>query len=352
MIMVCAARYNHEVKELTLTSEQVAWCDAVLPDEAPAARPWKFEGLRAEASHRQFFRIQPNSNQQASLVLMASPPELERNAQFMALADVFSRQGIPVPSIYAHNHRLGLYLMTDLGTTDLEAAYASPSRHQAVQSAVQLLWRLQPIQDRAVEPYTRDRFEMELGIFNEWFVENFLEQAENRSAYAPSYGLLLEAIEMQPIGCVHRDYHCRNLLFNEGQLGVVDFQDALAGPLLYDLASLLRDCYYTFKEDEVDDWIDHYLSHDGPLMAPLRTQPRNEIRRQFDWTAIQRQLKAIGIFARLHLRDGKSSHLPYILPLLERLLALLAQYSELTDLRLQLSHCTALCRQQMDGHPA
>ena len=352
MIMVCAARYNHEVTELTLTSEQTAWCDAVLPDEEPGARPWKLEGLRAEASHRQFFRMQPNSNQQASLVLMSSPPELERNVQFMALADVFSRQGIPVPSIYAHNHHLGLYLMTDLGTTDLEAAYASPSRNQAVQSAVELLWRLQPIQDNAIEPYTRDRFEMELGIFNEWFVENFLEQTENRAAYAPSYGLLLEAIEMQPIGCVHRDYHCRNLLFNEGQLGVVDFQDALAGPVLYDLASLLRDCYYAFKEDEVDDWIDHYLSHDGPLMAPLRTQSRDEIRRQFDWTAIQRQLKAIGIFARLHLRDGKSSHLPYILPLLERLLTLLAQYSDLSDLQLQLSHCTKLCRQRMDGNPA
>ena len=112
--------------------------------------------------------------------------------------------------------------------------------------------------------------------------------------------------------CVHRDYHCRNLLYNDGQLGIVDFQDALVGPLSYDLATLLYDCYHKFSNQDVVRWRDYYLSQ-----APSQLDPIS-FSKDLEFSAVQRQLKAVGIFSRLDLRDGKPSHLPYIEPVLRQ----------------------------------
>ena len=133
--------------------------------------------------------------------------------------------------------------------------------------------------------------------------------------------------QAQPQCCVHRDYHCRNLLFaDSGAFGVVDFQDALLGPVSYDLASLLHDCYSTFSETEISRWRKPYLS-----LAPLTLDP-DAFAQDLDWSAVQRQLKAIGIFARLNSRDGKPSHLPYIEPVLARLTDICRKYPELSPL--------------------
>ena len=132
----------------------------------------------------------------------------------------------------------------------------------------------------------------------------------------------------QPQVCVHRDYHCRNLLFNQGQIGVVDFQDALVGPGLYDIASLLRDCYYQHAEQTIDYWLDYFLSR-SPL---FNTNDFAATKSAFDHTAIQRQIKAVGIFARLHLRDAKSSHLRWITPVVRSLITSTGAYNDTQDL--------------------
>ena len=136
--------------------------------------------------------------------------------------------------------------------------------------------------------------------------------------------LCLDTMLEQPQTCVHRDYHCRNLLFKQNQLGVVDFQDALIGPGLYDIASLLRDCYYRHNEAQVDHYLGLFLQRSPYFDAAQFTS----LKRAFDLTAIQRQLKALGIFARLHLRDGKSSHLVWIEPVLHRLIEVARTHSE------------------------
>ena len=281
--------------------------------------------LRVEASHRQFYRISTN---QRSLVLMSSPPELERNDTFLAMANLFRRAGIAVPQIYAENLDAGFFLMQDFGSVHIEDVYAKSAavRDSAISACIDVLAPFGKITDPQIEIYSASRMYTEMGIFDEWFVGHLLEHPVDAVGRPECDEHLVAATQEQPQACVHRDFHCRNLLLAEnGTIGIVDFQDALHGPILYDIASLLRDCYYVFSENEVDRWLDYFIAQSPGLTA----QRRDQIKLWFDFTAIQRQIKAIGIFARLHLRDQKSSHLPHILPVLRRLVDLTAQYPQL-----------------------
>jgi aminoglycoside/choline kinase family phosphotransferase len=177
------------------------------------------------------------------------------------------------------------------------------------------------VNDPLVGPYTRERFTDELGIFREWFVGRSLP-----AGVEEVLTVLVDRAVNQPQCCIHRDYHCRNLLFEDGRLGVVDFQDALMGPASYDLASLLHDCYHTFPDPEVEHWTDYYLSRSQLFLK------RKTFAKDLAFMAVQRQLKAVGIFARLKLRDGKPSHLGYIQPVLERVRTTAAGYRKLEPL--------------------
>ena len=331
MIKLCRARYNLEVQEISLTIDQRQWCEeqfATLLQAPPTVTP-----LKVEASHRLFFRIEDGRD---AYVLMLSPPALEQNEQFVTMQMVFNQHNVPVPDLLAYDYPLGLFLMSDLGKDDFETIYETEDRDLAISSAIDCLHIIQSVNQ--APPYTAERFQLELEIFQEWFIAKTLSL--DNLDISSSTGPLLEAIDAQPIGCVHRDYHCRNLLFNRNQLGIVDFQDALVGPALYDLASLLRDCYYIFEEKEIDHWLNYYLGTETPVTDALRSFTEPQIRRMLDFTAIQRQLKAIGIFARLNIRDQKSSHLRYIEPLLGRLISLSSTYDELRPLKMQLDSCS------------
>lgn len=279
------------------------------------------EPLAVEASHRRFYRLHVIDG---SLVAMHSPPALENNAQFVTLARLFARYGIGVPELLAADLEQGFFLMTDLGDVHFADVYRDSRRYGGPQAvlpaAIATLIRLQQVDDPAIAPYTRQRFEDELGIYEEWFLGRLLGERAD-PALRSVFETLVAATGRQPVCCVHRDFHSRNLLRqSDGSVGVVDFQDALMGPATYDLASLLRDCYYVFPEREVSRWRDAYLAQ-----TPLPVD-RDTFARDMDLTALQRQLKAVGIFARLHLRDGRDSHLPHILPVLERIRDLAAGY--------------------------
>jgi N-acetylmuramate 1-kinase len=174
-------------------------------------------------------------------------------------------------------------------------------------------------------------------------VEGLLAETPDPAVTGDVFGLLVENTQAQPQCCVHRDWHCRNLLLRaDGSLGVVDFQDALLGPAAYDLASLLRDCYYTFDEAEIARWRDAFLAR-----TPLPIDPAR-FPRQLDLTAVQRQLKAVGIFARLRQRDGKSTHLQWILPVLERLIAVAERYPDLVPLAAWLRRLQPLAARRLE----
>lgn len=310
-------------------------------DLAPAGGAVRFEALPVEASHRRFHRLQFESG--ASFVVMQSPPSLENNAQFATLATVFAGHGIGVPRLLAADHAAGLYLMTDLGTRQFEDVYRDGGAEAVLPGAIDTLLHLQAVRDGRIPPYTRQRFADELAIYREWFLQTLL-QVTAPDSLLEAFETLVDATQSQPRCCVHRDFHCRNLLLTpEGHVGVVDFQDALMGPATYDLASLLRDCYHTFAEAEVARWREHYLAR-----TPLPVE-RDRFARDLDLTALQRQLKAVGIFARLSLRDGRDSHLPHIVPVLSRIRGLAERYPELAPLAGHVAAVLPLARRRLEA---
>ena len=305
------------------------------------APDFRADALLAEASHRHFYRIKASTFRSGAalaspattttFVVMSSPPEKENNAEFLRLARVFAAHQVGVPDIIAQASDSGYFLLSDLGQQHFSDVYQTDDRDRALAAGIDTLVNIQAIADPALPHYEAQRFRDELQIFREWFVERWLAADFPHHDLDAVFERLIANTQEQTQCCVHRDFHCRNLLFKpdtrDHQVGVVDFQDALVGPVSYDLASLLRDCYHRFSESQISRWRDYYLKH-----SPL-TLNAGEFATHLDLTAVQRQLKAVGIFARLQLRDAKSSHLSHIAPVLSHLEALAGRYPDLAPLR-------------------
>ena len=258
---------------------------------------------------------------EGSHVAMDAPPATENNTQFRRLSGLFRTHGVPVPAVEAFDDR-GFLLVTDFGDRLFSTAYAEGGQDGALEIAIGALVRIQAIPAETVPPYTAQRFRDELEIFTEWLVGALLD-GSTPSFLPDVWRALVDATQAQPTVTVHRDYHSRNLLLrDDGELGIVDFQDALAGPVTYDLVSLLRDCYHLIPEAEVARWRARYRALTDCGMEDA------DFVRAFDLTGIQRHLKAAGIFARLRLRDGRDSHVADILPTLERVVAVGVAYPE------------------------
>ena len=281
-----------------------------------------FEPLAQEASTREFYRA---TTPDGSRIAMDAPPETENNAQFRALSELFRVNGVPVPKVVAFDPR-GFLLVSDFGDRRFDHAYAEGREEECLDLALDALLRIQSVASDIISRYEVSRFRDELGIFTEWLVGRFLG-LDAPAFIDDNWEVLIAATQAQPMATVHRDYHSRNLLLrDDGSLGIVDFQDALFGPVTYDLVSLLRDCYHVFPEDAVEKWLGRYRVRSGCGLDS------RDLRRAFDLTGVQRHLKAAGIFARLKLRDGRDSHLRDIVPTLERVVDVTGGYRELADL--------------------
>ena len=278
-----------------------------------------FAPLAQEASTRRFYRA---TSRDGSRIAMSAPPATENNAQFRALSVLFRAHGVPVPEVFAHDPR-GFFLVSDFGDRRFDDAYATGCEEECLYLALDALSRIQSITSDAIPPYEVSRFRDELDIFVEWLVRRFLK-LDPPAFLDDARETLIEATQAQPMVTTHRDYHSRNLLLrDDGSLGIVDFQDALVGPVTYDLVSLLRDCYHVFPRATVTKWLTRYRRYvDCGLNA-------GDFRRVFDLTGVQRHLKATGIFARLMLRDGRDSHLRDIAPTLRRVVDVAGDYREL-----------------------
>ena len=322
------------------------WSEAILRT-AGVGDPVTWTALPVEASHRRFHRarfhraIPMEFASVTSVILMTSPPALEQNSQFLHLAGVFRRAGLGVPAVLAVEEREGWFLLEDLGTRHFADLYGTGTEDAALAAALESLLALQRVSDPAIGPYTAERLGTELGIFTEWFAGRGLGVTLTASVTDSVYPLLVENALEQPQCCVHRDWHCRNLLYTDAhQVGIVDFQDALIGPACYDLASLLHDCYHRFDQSTVERWRTAWLVRSGFDLDPER------VPRLVDLTAIQRQLKAVGIFARLQLRDGKTTHLRWIGTVLEALIERSAHYPDLAPLHTELKRLAPLAAQR------
>lgn len=258
-----------------------------------------------------------------------SPPETEKNELFVAMAEIFSRNHVPVPKIHAYEPKRGFLLVQDFGTVEFLHIYNDPdSLGQAIDLALEGLIAVQRTRDPSIEVYTRERLIDELGIFTEWVCGEMLGCAA--TPLNDIADVLTSEIDSHPKVTVHRDYHSRNLLLHGEHLGIVDFQDALVGSCVYDIASLLYDCYFEHNNKHIDTWIDAYRDKIGGISLPL-IEPRSKFVRAMEITAMQRMMKAIGIFCRLWFKQRKGTHLAYAMPVLGRVITI-ANRNEFTTL--------------------
>ena len=306
-------------------AELAAWVERTLAtDGIELAR------LPAEASTRHFFRVSFRASFRAStevstFVAMLSPPDTEDNPRFVRLTDLFRQHGLATPEVHAIDFERGFLLLEDLGERDFATVYAAGEVEAPLERAVGALVRLQKVIDNDIPPYTLGRFTDELAIFSEWLLGRLLG-LDVPPTFATASEALVGATRSVPQRTVHRDYHCRNLIWRQdGSVGIVDFQDALVGPACYDIASLLRDCYVEFDEAVVAKWRHRFFRQSGLDCA------ESTFNRAFDLVALQRQLKAVGIFARLYVSRGRSSHLGDIVPVLRRIARLGREHVETAE---------------------
>ncbi|MBF0212750.1 MAG: phosphotransferase [Magnetococcales bacterium] len=292
--------------------------------------------VAGDASFRRYFRVDSSRGRS---ILMDAPPEKEDSAPFLDIARFLRSHGIPAPEVLADRLEQGYLLLEDFGDlTYLKALESGASAEVLYRAAVETLATLQATPEDGAciahrRPFDRAMLRRELALFTDWYVEGICKRPitlEDRSAFDGVFDRLLDGILVQPWTLVHRDYHSRNLMWRDGQVGVLDFQDAVMGPITYDLASLLRDCYVAwdapFRERVMGWWF-----------ADPRIQARygvdwSTFRRDLEWMGIQRNLKAIGIFGRLSLRDGKHGYLNDIPRTLGYVRETLPAHPELTEL--------------------
>lgn len=292
--------------------------------------------VSGDASFRRYFR-QPLST--GSLIAVDAPPEKENCGPFVAIAKALHAHGLCVPEVLAWSSQEGFMLLTDLGDTLLRDELADDTVNTLYGAAMTALVEMQNCPapaDYFLPSYDRERLLMEMRLLSEWFIPEFLGLSlgdEQARTLEQQFALIAERVGQQPTVFVHRDYHSRNLMLTPfGELGIIDFQDAVRGPITYDLASLLRDAYVVWPAADVARWVQQFRDE---LIAAKALDPAvgpELFQSWFDWMAAQRHLKVIGIFARLSLRDGKHGYLADI-PLVYRyLLDEIAGYDELQPL--------------------
>jgi aminoglycoside/choline kinase family phosphotransferase len=289
----------------------------------------------ADASFRRYFRVQRGDGTQ---IAMDAPPERESLDAWLRVVRILAATGVHVPPVIAVDTEQGFVLIGDLGRHHyLEALGHGADPEPLYADAIDALVRLQSGDATAaaeLPPYDRELLMRELELFPEWFLSRHLALAPDdgeRALITAAFDWLCDEALAQPAVLVHRDYHSRNLLVRpEGNPGIVDFQDAVRGPISYDLVSLLKDCYVVWPKKRVLGWLDRY--REGAAAAGLDVgRNRAEFLRWFDRMGLQRHLKVLGIFSRLWHRDGKSGFLGDLPRVLDYTLEVTAATPELSD---------------------
>ena len=279
--------------------------------EAPATRVDSLRPASADASFRRYFRVDTPEGQ--SLIVMDAPPPQEDVRPFIKVAELFSATGVSVPKILAADTERGFLLLSDLGSSTYLQQLNPDTAHKLYLDAIDALIQLQ-VQSRAgvLPAYDRELLHRELMLFPDWYLTRHLKARLTDAQSADLnrvFDLLLANNLAQAQVYVHRDYHSRNLMvMDKGNPGILDFQDAVFGPITYDLVSLLRDAYIQWDEELVLDWTIRYWERARKAGLPV-SHDVDAFYRDFEFMGLQRHLKVLGIFARLYHRDGKDGYL-------------------------------------------
>ncbi|HEY2675887.1 MAG TPA: phosphotransferase [Steroidobacteraceae bacterium] len=289
-----------------------------------------------DASFRRYFRLTRGTH---AYIAMDAPPEKEDSAPFIKIARLLGGMNLNVPLVLARDLKRGFLLLTDLGSRQyLDELPAPGAADKLYADALAALCTMQTADDGIaadLPKYDEALLVREMELMPEWFLRRHLGLAledQDRGMLNRLFELLVQSAALQPAVFVHRDYHSRNLLVTaENGPGILDFQDAVWGPVTYDLASLLKDCYIAWPRERVRAWVLDYRARLLEAGFPLRADAA-EFLRWFDLIGLQRHIKVLGIFARLYYRDGKSQYLNDLPRVLDYVRDTAGAYSETSRL--------------------
>ena len=314
-------------------SELRCWVESRL-----SASPLELEPASADASFRRYFRVRSAGQ---SFIVMDAPPAHEDCRPFVRIAGLMADAGLNVPRVIAEDFERGFLLLSDLGTAGYLQALNADSADALFRDAIDALLRWQLASKPGVlPPYDEALLTRELMLFPDWYVSRHraltLDAAQS-AALDSVFKLILENNLAQPAVYVHRDFMPRNLMVCTPNPGVLDFQDAVYGPVTYDVASLFKDAFISWDEERVLDWTVRYWEKAKRAGLPVAAD-FGEFYRDFEWMGLQRHLKVLGIFARLNYRDGKSSYLDDTPRFIGYARAVAARYAALRPLLTLLDH--------------
>lgn len=264
----------------------------------------------ADASFRRYFRV--HFEDESTLIAMDAPPEREDSAPFVKVAHLMSACGLHVPDIIACDLEQGFILLSDLGPTTYLSTLDESTANALFDDATTALVRWQTAsKENILPPYDDALLRRELELFPEWYVSRHLGvtlDTLQRESLHSIFDLIVKNNLSQPSTYVHRDYMPRNLMVSDPNPGILDFQDAVYGPITYDAVSLFRDAFISWDEERVLDWVVRYWEKARKASLPVRAD-FGQFYREFEWMGLQRHLKVLGIFARIRYRDGKPAYL-------------------------------------------
>ena len=263
-----------------------------------------------DASFRRYFRAALGDGR--SFIAMDAPPGKEDCRPFVHVASLLRDAGVHAPQVHAQDLAQGFLLLSDLGTTTYLQALDESSAPRLFADATDALIRFQlATRPGELPPYDDALLRRELQLFPDWYIKAHLKKefsGDEKSILQRTFDLLVKSALAQPAVYVHRDYIPRNLMVCEPNPGVLDFQDAVCGPLSYDIVCLLRDAFISWPEERVLDWAVRYWEKAKKAGLPVDAD-FGEFWRALEWMGLQRHLKVMGIFARLNYRDGKPKYL-------------------------------------------
>ena len=272
--------------------------------------------INSDASFRNYYRVSDHSG--TTYVIMDSPPDKENNEQFIFISELLTKMEIPSTVVYAKDLSMGFFILSDLGPATLldrnMDTRIKTKREKLYTEAINILLLIQKNGNNFVDQlpvYDLELLETEMNLFLDWYCikELGISAAQlNEFNLGKSFKYLSESALKQVQVFAHRDYHSRNIMISKrGELGIIDFQDAVLGPITYDLVSLLRDCYIELSENEIRHWLE--VVYQRLINENLLDISYEKFEVDFDLMGCQRHLKAIGIFSRLKHRDGKPNYM-------------------------------------------
>lgn len=319
-------------------SELTSWVISQIKAMGLTVQPsMALSAVSGDASFRRYFRGYGDANGVThSFIVMDAPPEKESSESYIKIARALERYDLLVPHIHAVNPEKGFLLLSDLGDELYLNHLNDASVDKLYQAALRTLLRLQQCHDLAndLPLYDASLLEKEMALFPEWFCEKLLHLSfgrQERALIDRTMQQLKDSALEQPQVCVHRDYHSRNLMLTtKNSPGILDFQDAVKGPVTYDLVSLLKDCYIAWPRAQVEQWALLFANQlrENALLVEVSDE---QFLRWFDWMGVQRHLKVLGIFSRLNLRDHKPRYLHDIPMVFDYVLETTMRYEELHE---------------------